>query len=78
LDQVDSVLQRPKEAGDLENVPVIIVARYITETIRSESYKCDALFINAMDMDALAPRIPNIRLPPCGLGISTFLTGHGW
>jgi DNA-binding response OmpR family regulator len=46
-----------KEQVDLQTVPVIIVARYMTKKIRSESYKCDALFVNALDMDVLAPRI---------------------
>jgi PleD family two-component response regulator len=46
-----------KEDEHLKGVPVIIVARYMTKKIRSESYRCDALFVNALDMDVLAPRI---------------------
>jgi DNA-binding response OmpR family regulator len=46
-----------KGDDSLAQVPVIIVARYITKKIRSESYKCDALFLNATEMDVLAPRI---------------------
>jgi len=51
------VCQDLKEEGDLQQIPVIIVARYMTKKIRSESYKCDALFVNTLDMDVLAPRI---------------------
>ena len=51
------VCQELKEDEGLNAIPVIIVARYITRKIRSESYKCNALFVNTLDMDVLAPRI---------------------
>jgi PleD family two-component response regulator len=51
------VCQDLKEEKGLEQIPVIVVARYMTKKIRSESYKCDALFVNTMDMGVIAPRI---------------------
>ncbi|WP_259067152.1 hypothetical protein HDF24_19655 [Mucilaginibacter sp. X4EP1] len=51
------VCQDLREEKELHQIPIIVVARYITKKIRSESYKCDALFVNTLDMDVLAPRI---------------------
>jgi DNA-binding response OmpR family regulator len=56
-DECGIVCNELKEDDKLAQVPVIVVARYITRKIRSESYKCDALFLNTLDMDVLAPRI---------------------
>ena len=51
------ICQDLKEDKDLSDVPVIVVTAYRTRKVRSDCYKCDALFLKPLDMDALASRI---------------------
>jgi PleD family two-component response regulator len=51
------ICRRLKEGAQLHDIAVILVAGYVTKKMRSHAYQCDALFVNTLDMDALAPRI---------------------
>ena len=46
-----------KQDNELKDIPVIIITVYRSRKVRSDSYKCDALFLKPMDMDVLASRI---------------------
>ena len=46
-----------KEEAQLSNIPVIVVSAYRSRKVRSDAYKCDALFVKPMDMEVLASHI---------------------
>ncbi|MBB3056737.1 response regulator [Mucilaginibacter gotjawali] len=46
-----------KEDDHLKNIPVIVVTAYKNKKVRSDAYKCDAIFLKPVDMQLFAPRI---------------------
>ena len=46
-----------KDDESLNTIPLIIISAYRSRKVRSDSYKCDALFLKPMDMEVLASRI---------------------
>lgn len=46
-----------REELELKNIPVIVVSAYRNKKVKSDAYKCDALFVKPMDMGLLASRI---------------------
>ena len=46
-----------REELELKNIPVIVVSAYRSKKVKSDAYKCDALFVKPMDMGLLASHI---------------------
>ena len=56
-DECVYICQDLNDDETLNQVPVIVVTAYRTQKVRSDAYKCDALFLKPLDMDVLASRI---------------------
>ena len=55
--ECELICQDLKEEDLVKDIPVIIVSTYRSKKLRSDAYKCDALFLKPMDMEVLASRI---------------------
>ena len=51
------VCQDLREELELKNILVIVVSAYRNKKVKSDAYKCDALFVKPMDMGLLASHI---------------------
>jgi len=51
------VCQDLKEDERLKTIPVIVVSAYRNKKVKSDAYKCDALFLKPMDIEVLASRM---------------------
>jgi len=55
--ECELICQDLKEEMTVKDIPVIIVSAYRSKKVKSDAYKCDALFLKPVDMEVLASRM---------------------